>query len=360
MKIYYDYQIFFDQKYGGPSRYFIELFKELQNINGVKPYIVSPFYINEHLKNFCSKYKIGKYLNNKKYFGKIYKIYNDIVSRFYINKINPDILHLTYFNRIIKNKKLPLVVTVYDLIHEIYSKDFKVFYPKKKILQRANHIICISKNTKNDLQKYYDIKEEKISVIYLANSLVNKYANKQEWRAKKNFLLFVGSRKRYKNFRILLEAYSEIKTINKNFDLVCFGGGEFLEEEIKSIKDLNLSLENVKNYQGDDIQLCSLYKSATLLVYPSLNEGFGMPILEAMANDCPVISSNRTSLPEVYGNAALSFDPESKEDLKNCIERIIYSKDLNKELILLGKKRILDFSWKKCANETHEVYQKLI
>ena len=348
------------QKYGGPSRYFIELVKEMQNIYETKPYLVSPVYINNHLNYFNYKYKIGRYFKSKINLGSVLKFYNHISSNFYLRKIRPDILHATYFDDLIASKKIPLVVTVYDLIHEIYSEDFKVFSPKKNFLDRADHIICISQNTKTDLQKFYNIKEDKISVIYLSNFFPNDTPVLKNFIPKKNFLLFVGSRKRYKNFKILLESYSEINKINKNFDLICFGGGKFLEEEIKAIKDLNLSLDNVKQYEGEDSFLCSLYKSATLLVYPSLNEGFGMPILEAMANNCPVISSNKTSLPEVYGTAALSFDPKSKDELKFCIEKLIYSEDLKKKLILLGKKRVLDFSWKKCANETREVYQKLI
>ena len=174
------------------------------------------------------------------------------------------------------------------------------------------------------------------------------------------FFLFVGSRKRYKNFRLLLQAFSKLKDIKENFEIICFGGGKFLKEEIDYMIELSLNPTKIKNIQGSDKILVSLYKQAVALIYPSIYEGFGLPIIEAMSCGCPVISSNSSSLPEVYGTAALSFENNSVENLTYCITKISTDKTLRDLLIDKGFQRSKEFSWKKCAKETASVYKTLI
>ena len=125
-------------------------------------------------------------------------------------------------------------------------------------------------------------------------------------------------------------------------------------------KSLKIKNEQIKNYLGDDRFLSYLYKNATAFIYPSLYEGFGMPILEAMNLNCPVISSNTSSMPEVYGNAALAFDPTKKDELADCLKAIVFDTDLRKNLIDKGKARASLFSWDKCARETKSIYSKLL
>jgi glycosyltransferase involved in cell wall biosynthesis len=225
---------------------------------------------------------------------------------------------------------------------------------------RADHIICISKNTKNDLQRIYNIKDSMVSVIYLSGPKEwNKPFKDRSILPAKPYILYVGNRELpYKNFMTLLKAFY-LSKLKADFDLLCFGGGGFLKEELSLFKELKL--ENVIKYlEGKDEFLQFCYENATAFIYPSLSEGFGIPILEAMAFGCPVIASNVSSIPEVAGDAALLFSPDSPEELGSCICKIINNDALRNEYTEKGKNRCKEFSWDKTALETFNVYRKLI
>jgi glycosyltransferase involved in cell wall biosynthesis len=369
MKIFFDYKIFFQQSYGGPSNYFVNLNNEINKYGeqDIQSKIFAPFFISKEL---------NEAKNKKDHFGIILpSIFNSVVflrylnekiSSFYLNHSNFDIYHTTYYgNNLSLKRKLPVIVTVFDLIHEIYKetyyKNLKKCHFKKEVLDRADHIICISKNTQNDLINFYNINKKKTSVIYLGKfykDLINN--NKNILKFKKPFFLYVGNRHNYKNFMLLLKSYSLSKKIMTDFDLLCFGGGNFSDREIVAINQLKIPLSNIKNIQGNNDVLRELYFNAFALVYPSLYEGFGLPVLDAMTLGCPVISSNSSSLPEVYGNAAISFNPNSESELLNSFTQITEDNFLRKEMIKKGIEVSKLFSWKKCAEQTIEVYKKFV
>lgn len=362
MKIYFDYKIFLQQKFGGPSRYFSQLFENL-NLNKKKAYIVSPFYINDYLDQSNFKENIyGKKIYSRRFGGKFYSYCNKNISKIIFSKLSPDLIHTTYYDDVLMTQKKPIVLTVHDLIHEIFYKDFgfeKYFKPKKKMIDRADHIICVSKSTKKDLIEYYNVDEKKISVIYHGVTKKENIGN-YSLKEKKPFFLYIGSRKRYKNFKIFLEAYCLNSLISKNFNIICFGGGLFLDEEHKLFESLSIDKTQITNISGDDNTLTYLYKNAQALIYPSLYEGFGMPILEAMRLKCPVISSNSSSLPEVYGNTCLSFNPNSKIELAEHLNTISNNNDFKNKIIQDAFLRSKIFSWEKCARETMDVYESLL
>ena len=318
--------------------------------------IVAPINHNIHLNDIQTHFKKKYNININKNF--LTKILNNSISKYYFKFMSYDLYHLTYYSECFDTTK-PKVITVYDLIHEKFMDEFKLSsLPKKKIFKNIDHFICISENTKKDLINYYGINEKKITITYLANFL--KTQSGKKFKLSKPFFLFVGSRKRYKNFKLLLKSYSLDEKIKKNFDIVCFGGGKFIREEINNIKDLKVDLSSMHQVEGSDEILSSLYSSAEALIYPSKYEGFGLPILEAMSLGCPVISSNTSSLPEVYGDAALNFTPTSSDELLNCITKITNNNELKEAYIKKGYNREKNFSWKKCAVETNKIYQKLI
>tara|TARA_Y100001970_G_C14134985_1_gene803788 strand:- start:74 stop:1141 length:1068 start_codon:yes stop_codon:yes gene_type:complete len=355
MKILYDHQIFTNQRFGGPSRYYTELIKELIKIKN-EPIVISPINNNIYLETIPSKFKKEFFLSFQK--NVLLNKLNNLISKYYFNKLNYDLYHLTYYDLCFSEKK-PRVITVYDLIHEKFNKEFNFNeFPKREIFKKVDHFFCISQNTKKDLMEYYNIDESKISVTYLASSIRASKKNLKSYS--KPFLLYVGSRKRYKNFRLLLEAYSKLDKIKKDFDIICFGGGKFLKEEINYIKELSIKIDSIQQIEGSDEILSNLYLNATVLIYPSKYEGFGIPILEAMSLGCPVISSNVSSLPEVYGNAALGFSPNSSDELINCINKVVFDNFQRDQLIEKGLKRKNLFSWKKCAQQTNDIYKKLI
>ena len=257
-----------------------------------------------------------------------------------------------------------IVVTVHDCIHEIFYKDYgfeKINYPKKKILEKADHIICVSKSTKNDLINIYNIDESKISVTHEAHSHLT--TNKKNYDSinflKFPYILYVGSRWKYKNFSRLLKTLSINKKFLKDFKLVIFGGGKLNNSELKLMQELNLNKEDIIHLEGGDEILNACYSNARLLVYPSLYEGFGIPILEAFANNCPVVCSDSSSLPEVADDAALYFNPNDEQSIYDSISKISYSDQLRNEFIIKGKIRLKNFSWHKCAKETLNIYNKV-
>jgi glycosyltransferase involved in cell wall biosynthesis len=277
-----------------------------------------------------------------------------------------NIYHATYYSNLNLNKfrksNFLTITTIHDLISERFSKKRLVKRPgsnlKKKSLKSASHIICVSNNTKNDLLEYYRIPEDKISVVHLGSDLQPSCPNSVSASRKIPYLLYVGKRNGYKNFEALLHVFSEIKTLKSDFQLVAFGGGEFEILEIDTMKKLGIE-KNVFQISGDDSVLSELYEGAFALVYPSLYEGFGLPPIEAMKLGCPVIASNKGSIPEVCEDGAFYFDPLDKDGLAAIIEESLASPELMKQKIVRGRIVSEKYTWKKTALETNEIYKKL-
>ena len=362
MKILYDHKIFYLQKYGGISNYFINLCDKLRLSHEAK--IIAPVYINNYLQEFDKKSKLT-FIKLTKHFKYTRKISNEINNHFFNNYCKlkkPDIVHLTYFDKqVFFKKKFKVIVTVYDLIHEIYEKEYDFRYPKNfkyNYLKIADEIICISENTKRDLIKYYDIEEKKITVIYLGVKKEKKLTVIKNLNLDKPYLLFVGDRNNYKNFNKFLVSFSQSDKLKKDFNIVCFGGGSVSKTELKHINDLKLNVDNVKFIQGNEFELNYIYKNAKAFICPSFYEGFGLTVLEAMNMNCPVISSNTSSLKEVGGDASVYFNPNSIDDIKYKIESVVYSDnkifELQDKMIINNKRFDLDLT----AKQTLNVYEK--
>jgi len=292
--------------------------------------------------------------------------------KFSVDKIKEadfDIFHPTYYNKyflkyIDDNK--PFVLTVYDLIHEHYNKThFKnshaVLSRKKELIRKSSHIIAISENTKKDIIDIYNTDENKISIIYLGSSFNN--AGKIEtnnFSAPENYILYVGDRHLYKNFIYFLKSIKPLLLKEKNIFLVCAGSIDFTLKERTILNELGL-IDKVFHFPLiDDSTLKVLYSKALCFAFPSLYEGFGIPVLEAFACGCPSVLSRTSSLPEVGGSAALYFDPECSESILETVKKVLFDKELAEKLRKEGFKQLENFSWEKCANETKKVYNKLV
>jgi len=169
--------------------------------------------------------------------------------------------------------------------------------------------------------------------------------------------LFTGDRIYYKNFELFISAVSRI-LIDHNLKLICTGK-IFTKNEIKLFEENKISNRVIHNFVSDDM-LFSLYENAIAFIFPSIYEGFGIPVLEAFAAGCPAILSNTSSLPEVGGDAALYFDPNSIDEMYNVIENLIDNKILRDELIKKGKERLNMFNWKNAALQTANVYRNIL
>lgn len=361
MKILYDHKIFWSQKYGGISRYFVNLFKNLDDLD-INYKVIAPFYKNNFLKREIKKEKIvGTHLNNV--FPKtsfLLSLYNNFYFNYSIKKIKPDIIHTTYYNKSIYNDKTPLVTTVYDLIHEkkiVAGSKYNLV--KKDVLDKSDQIICISKKTQEDLIEIYGISNDKISVIYLGSDHLIDNINIPNNITQKPFLIFIGSRKKYKNFSLLLKCISLSEKIKKEFDLVVFGGEKINNKEKMYINELKLNPMKIYFENGDDIKLSNLLKRSTCFIFPSLQEGFGLPILESMRSQCPVFCSNIDVFKEIAAESAEYFNPSDIDEMKHKLENLVFSTSRLENLKKLGYERSLKFTWQECAKKTLEVYKKL-
>ena len=358
MKVFFDYAIFTLQRFGGVSNYIVNLTENFSD--QVDPSIISLFYKNYYLKNsnFADKLffynRVGSMI---KYINKANKIYFN----YKLKKEIPDIIHLTYFNE--KNfyaSKAKQVITEYDLIKEkFYSEKYQdqIEY-KKKLFEKVDQIICISNNTKKDLQQEYSIDASKISVVHLA---VNKNKDfRDRFLNLRPFILYVGLRQRYKNFINAIKAYASSSKLKLDFDFVCFGGGNFSKTEEDLFRKLSLDRSRIHYFEGDQLDLNYFYHKARIFIFPSLYEGFGIPLLEAMNMKCPVICSDTSCFSEIVNDAAILFDPTDIESLEFKMEKLIYDDQLLLNLKKKGNDNLNNFSWKKCADETEQLYKKII
>jgi len=363
LKILYDNEIFLIQKYGGATRYFYELIKRMIEFKGADISLYMGYHINEYgLEKYADKFRYFKgkkipLIPKTKLILRKIQYFNFLKFR---ERCKPDLFHQTYFNDYKNRAGEKKIVTIHDFTHEKYPEYFskidKTIYQKKKAAETSDGIICISESTKNDLLEYYKIPESRIRVIYHGNSL---NAEPGERVISRPYFLYVGDRRAYKNFEIMLKLFSTSDNIKRDFRLVCFGGGSFTRTEQRIINEYDLQ-NIVMQISGNDEKLAGLYKYAEMFVYPSFYEGFGIPLLEAMQYECPIVASNTNALREIGGEAALYFEPGNTESLIEAVNSLLSSEDKRNEIISKGRERIRLFSWDKCAEETYNFYKEII
>ncbi|OGK20333.1 hypothetical protein A3C23_02895 [Candidatus Roizmanbacteria bacterium RIFCSPHIGHO2_02_FULL_37_13b] len=270
---------------------------------------------------------------------------------------------------------IPLVVSIHDLAYEYYPDEFlkKDLYKLKNwtkhAVSQAKRIIAVSNNTKKDIVKFYKIPKEKIDVVY--NGYTNRitldtlHASRSNLNTKyqilnTKYLLYVGTIQPRKNLLTLIEAFHLLLHDKPDFKLVIAGKKGWMYDEIyQKVEKLKLTDKIMFTGYINESELSFLYQNAAIYVLPSLYEGFGIPILEAMSHGCPVICSNVSSLPEIGANACLYVNPNDKIELKLKIVKLIEDRELRADLIEKGKQRIKKFSWEKCGIETLAILQRV-
>ena len=367
VRIVYDHQIFWRQRYGGVSRYFFEIAERLSTCPETQVTVLAPLYVNEYLASARRDLVQGVKYDPWAPLFRFRGMANEALSWAWMRRHRSiDVVHETYFSpRRLAPRRAKVVVSVYDMIHELRPGDFPPDDPsaqrKAAAIRRADHVICISHNTRNDLLTLVNVDPGKVSVVHLGSSLRNgASADRVAPTDGRPYLLYVGDRNGYKNFSGLLAAVAESTVLRRETRIIAFGGGPITEEERAAMRELKLPQELVTQLEGSDAVLRTCYLGALALVYPSLYEGFGIPVLEAMSLDCPVICANASSLPEVAGDAAELFDVHDPGSLAVAIERVVLSEARRDELKARGRARSTMFSWDRCAAETHAVYRRVL
>ncbi|XDD52792.1 glycosyltransferase family 4 protein [Leptospira sp. WS4.C2] len=387
MKVLYDHQTFSIQNYGGISRYFYELITRLSQDDKIEIQTSLLFSNNEYLR-MDSAFKIkplidaknwifkGNFIGKARLYNlvKTFGLVNDHVANMQslvkarILSNDFDIFHPTYYNPYyiewLSDKKIPVVITVYDMIHEKFPKYFldanKTIEEKRRTINRADKIIAISESTKKDIQEFYDIPNEKIQVIHLASSLQDHREKNKIVEDLKDYILFIGNRSVYKNFAFFLDAITELFKKYPKLKLIIGGGEKITKQELLKFRELKLEDRIIHFQIEDNRQLLSLYQSVRLFVFPSLYEGFGIPLIEAMKSGCPVVCSNTSSFPEVAGEAALYFNPIEKASIFSAVEMMYENEELRKNFIELGYKQSAKFGWDNVAIQTYNLYKSLV
>jgi len=368
MRVAFDQQVFLLQEYGGISRYVCSLAVQLNKIHGVEAKIVSPLHYNACLGSLPKQSAWGVRVPRVPKTFRIVEFVSRHAAHIAASMYAPDIYHETYYSTDdYRPGRAKRIVTVYDMIYERFPSQFaggQLTEAKKAAVSRADHVLCISENTRRDLIEIFKVPSDRISVVYLgydelpAPATVN--GSTVSLSGSRPYLLYVGSRGGYKNFDSLLQAFASSAYLKADCSLYCFGGGAFSKEELDFIQELKLSNEHIRQFNGDDETLALLYKNAAAFVYPSRYEGFGIPPLEAMSLDCPVISSNTSSIPEVVGDAGEYFDPDNHESMRVAIESVLESPARRHDLVMKGRARRAEFSWARCARETLTIYRSLL
>ncbi|MBU4332741.1 glycosyltransferase family 4 protein [Candidatus Parcubacteria bacterium] len=391
MRIAIDARLYGPAKNKGLGRYVEQLVKNLELVDPEPEQSSVQGKSNEYIillrKDNWDEYQ-PRSLNFKKVLAdyKWYSLTEQIFLPIKLWRLKVDLVHFPHFN-------VPLlyrgkfVVTIHDLIMYKFPNErattrnkflYKIKYwlhgvVVKSAVKRAEQIIAVSKHTKRDLVKEFGIVENKISVIYLGYEVSQEQETrnkKQEtnevlikFNIRKPYLLYVGNAYPHKNLERLIKAFESVRLKYPNLQLMLVGKDDYFYEQLKQFSNLTMKQWNNEVIFTNHISnggLTELYKNASVYVFPSLYEGFGLPGLEAMSYGLPVASSKASCLPEIYGEAALYFKPTDINDMTEKICQIIEDESLREELINKGLEQIKKYSWEGCARQTLETYAHLL
>ncbi|MFA5029555.1 MAG: glycosyltransferase family 1 protein [Patescibacteria group bacterium] len=363
----------FGPKNGGIGRYSQEIIKQLEELDSKNQYFV-----------FLQADNFNDYQPQNKNFQKVladYRPYSLGEQLFFpklLRKHQLALVHFLHFN-------VPIfyggdfIVTIHDLIISHYPQSrattlpplvhkVKLFFYHliiKAAARKAKKIIAVSQYTKDDIVKLLKTKERKIEVIYegVDLPLVWPEADCQkvlvDLKIGQEFLLYVGSAYPHKNLENLILAFSKIGEAHKDLQLVLVGKNNYFYQRLKewAKKEVGEAVQKIifTDYL-DDQKLACLYRTASLYVFPSLIEGFGLPPLEAQNYGLAVVSSDRSCLPEILGDSAVYFDPENTKEIAEKINSVLTDKDLRQGLIENGTDNLKKYSWRLAAERVYNLY----
>ncbi|MCG6188440.1 glycosyltransferase family 4 protein [Maribellus maritimus] len=358
MKVIFDHQIFSSQKHGGVSKYFVELIRHLPK----EYWRTTTFFSNNEYVRHYRLFHTFPFFPGIEFPGKG-RIISELNKPYSIIKLGSqkyDVFHQTNFDpyciKPIGSK--PMVTTFHDINFATIDKNESRVVFQRKSLNRADKIVAISHNTKKDLVEHYSVEPSKIEVIHHGVSQTTIPGGLNSRILKAPYLLFVGLRREFKNFKRFIEAFAVFHHKYPDLHVICTRN-DFSKAELILFEELKIR-KKIHHINADEITMARLYRDAELFVFPSLYEGFGMPILEAMINNCPVAISSTSCFPEIAGDAASYFDPYQVDDIVYAILKVLDNPSYKKRLIQRGKARALEFTWEKSVERHVKLYESLL
>ncbi len=369
MRIFYDGYIYGAQATGGVNRYFV-------NLIGALPGEFRPALLlgPRAARVYPSHPRLKVYDYGRRRLGALPRRLSAGLSRLEDYRVNRlletghfDLVHPTYYTQLTEREtadyRSPVVLTIYDMIHERFPRetgDFDGLFAeaKRRAFFGADALICISDNTRDDLLERYPALADRVHVTHLAASIDASMSRGPEPVPSRPYFLHVGVRGGYKNFDLLLAAFARVAPARPDAAL-CVAGAPLTAEEGRRVAELGLAGRLEVFEHPTDAHLAKLYRSSIALVYPSLYEGFGIPPLEAMSCGTPVVASDSSSVPEVVGDAGLLFDPRSADELADILLVLLDSPSERGRLIERGFRRAQQFSWDETVRRTLEIYRSV-
>lgn len=371
-----------DARFYGPigkglGRYTKEVVDRILALDKTNEYVI--FLGEKNFKEFkTDNSRVKKVLASVRW----YTLAEQIVMPVLIKKEKINLIHFPHFN-VPWFCPTKFVVTIHDLIltkfptprattlnpwlYKIKHKGYQLII--RRAIRQAQQVITVSQFTKNDIIRKFKVDPGKIIITYegVADKLLLAPPSDDKnvifkYNIKKPFLLYVGNAYPHKNLIGLIKVFAKIKEKNRDLQLVLVGRDDYFYQQTKKFAVRFKKINKDIIFPGfvPDKDLASFYQQALAYVFPSFYEGFGLPPLEAMAQGCPVVSSNQASLPEILGEAALYFNPYDQRQMREKIERIIIDPGLHQKLIKKGYQQVKKYSWDRCARETLRVYENVV
>ena len=366
IRILYDHQLFSRQAAGGASRYFYELLRYLSNVPDVQAELLMGIESSVYpLRQLASANLRVTGFKGPALPGIWLYVANEVFSNgLGLFRGKADVYHPTLYRTLPMLRAHRMVATHHDCTQERYPEEFqyagKVTKAKKEQYARADAIICVSEWCRKEMLEFYPVDPSKTRVIHHGLSHLPRSADaarQLQQSLRRDYVLYVGSRARYKNFQGLLTAFRE-SGLHESFDLLALGGGPLTPAEKESIARLEITDSVICLPLVSDELLAEAYAGAKLFVYPSFSEGFGFPPLEAMSANCPVLASRVSSIPEVCRDAPFYFDPADQHCFQDALLRAINDDDARKLAIERGREVAAQYSWEKCGAETLTLYRQ--
>ncbi len=370
MRIGIDCRIF-GTGFTGIGRYTYELVKHFTDLNAKLecPHELVFFFNRKEYNEF----EVGEHSKKVLVNAKHYSAAEQLKLPKQLRKEKCDVIHFPHFNVPLLYRK-PFTVTIHDLTLSLFAgRKMRKWHHKlaynltiKSATKRAKKIVAVSEHTKKDIVKHLHIPKEKIQVVYngvdpkfkLIRELEKLTPTLKKYKIEKPFLLYTGVWRSHKNLPRLIEAFNILRKEKRlDIQLVITGKPDPLHPEVKeAVKNLQLEEDVIFTGIVSEEELIHLYNAASIFVFPSLYEGFGLPVLEAMSCGTPVAAANTSSIPEVCGkDNAVLFNPKNSQEIAESITMLYKNVEMQVALIERGIRRSSEFSWRKAAEEMFKI-----